>query len=133
MSNLVFCVNCLDYTGYDVKGEQVEFDVRGLLVSYTEYRAHCCVCGNEVYDAGINDANVALRKVAYDDAIKERDCSLEPCPFCGGPAELKKEKHTPTGFDYTPRCKDPSCAGRLTKKFTCKETAIYAWDRRAKK
>ena len=134
MSNRVFCVNCLEHTEYNVKAERVDFDVRGLLVSYTEYRAHCCICDEEVYDAGINDGNTTLRKIAYNDAVKERDCSLSPCPFCGGPAELKRMVHIPKdrGYDYIPRCKDPSCAGRLTKMFNCKETAIYAWERRTK-
>ena len=56
---------------------------------------------------------------------------LKPCPFCGGEAEMRVEKHTPTGFDYIPRCKVPSCCGRLSKKWHNKDTAVYAWNRRA--
>lgn len=56
---------------------------------------------------------------------------LRECPFCGGKAEMRVEKHIPEGFDYTPRCKEPSCCGRLTKKWHNKETAVYAWNRRA--
>ncbi len=55
---------------------------------------------------------------------------LKPCPFCGGYAEMKVEKHTPSGYDYIPRCSNPSCAGRLTKKWLNKEAAIVAWNRR---
>ena len=55
---------------------------------------------------------------------------LKPCPFCGGEAELKVKKHCPTGYDYIPRCKDPSCPGRITKMWHTKQTAIYAWNRR---
>ena len=46
---------------------------------------------------------------------------------------MRIQQHIPTGFDYTPRCKDPSCAGRLTKKFMAREVAEYAWNRRAVK
>ena len=56
---------------------------------------------------------------------------LKPCPFCGSEAEMKIETHTPTGFDYTPRCKNPSCAGRLAKKWHNEKNAIEAWNRRA--
>ena len=57
---------------------------------------------------------------------------LLPCPFCGKEAQMKVEKHSPSGFDYTPRCTDPSCAGRLSKKWTSLETAVYAWNRRVR-
>ena len=55
---------------------------------------------------------------------------LKPCPFCGGYAEMYVTKHIPSGMDYTPRCRDTSCCGRLTKKYTAIETAVYAWNRR---
>lgn len=55
---------------------------------------------------------------------------LKPCPFCGGEAELRKLKHIPDGYDYTPRCKNPSCCCRITKRFNVKETAIALWNRR---
>lgn len=55
---------------------------------------------------------------------------LKSCPFCGGPSELFVQKHIPKGYDYTPRCMIKSCAGRLTKKWTNKEDAIKAWNRR---
>ena len=55
---------------------------------------------------------------------------LKPCPFCGGEAELRVTKHIPRGFDYTPRCKNPSCCGRLTKLYLVKEAAINAWNTR---
>ena len=55
---------------------------------------------------------------------------LNPCPFCGGEASLKVSHHVPTGFDYTPMCNDKSCAGRLSKKWSNINTAIYAWNKR---
>ena len=55
---------------------------------------------------------------------------LKPCPFCGGVAEMHITDHTPSGYDYTPRCKNPSCCGRLTKKYSSKETAVAMWNRR---
>ena len=53
---------------------------------------------------------------------------LAPCPFCGGEAEMKVEKHIPEGYDYTPRCKETRCCGRLTKKYTNKDEAIRRWN-----
>ena len=55
---------------------------------------------------------------------------LKPCPFCGGEAEMKIHEHIPRGFDYTPRCKDSSCCGRIMKKWNNEETARYAWNLR---
>lgn len=59
------------------------------------------------------------------------DTELKPCPFCGGVAEMQITKHCPSGFDYTPRCINTSCCGRLQKKYTVRETAVYMWNRRA--
>ena len=59
-----------------------------------------------------------------------RDNELKPCPFCGGEAELRIQNHIPKGYDYTPRCKDKSCCGRLTKKYGTKSIAVYMWNRR---
>lgn len=56
---------------------------------------------------------------------------LKPCPFCGGTAEMIEIPHIPRGTDYTPRCKNPSCCGRLTKKWAYRETAVIMWNRRA--
>ena len=55
---------------------------------------------------------------------------LNPCPFCGGQAIMKIQKHIPNGYDYTPTCQDPSCAGRLTKKWVNEADAIEAWNKR---
>lgn len=55
---------------------------------------------------------------------------LKPCPFCGREAELYVTKHLPHGYDYTPRCTETSCAGRLTKKFGFRSLAVAAWNRR---
>lgn len=65
--------------------------------------------------------------------------TLKPCPFCGGPAEMHEMPHYPTGkhiqtgTDYIPRCKDTSCPGRATKRYSVKETAIFKWNRRVQK
>jgi Lar family restriction alleviation protein len=56
---------------------------------------------------------------------------LKPCPFCGSAAELRVIKRIPYGLDYIPRCTKTYCCGRLTKKFSEKETAIAMWNRRA--
>lgn len=60
-----------------------------------------------------------------------KQAELKPCPFCGGMAEIYETPHIPRGTDYTPRCKNPSCCGRSTKKYSMKETAIMMWNRRA--
>lgn len=56
---------------------------------------------------------------------------LKPCPYCGGVAEMQVTKHIPNGYDYTPRCSNKSCCGRLTKKFTVREVAVAMWNRRS--
>lgn len=61
---------------------------------------------------------------------KRANAPLKPCPFCGGPAIMKTTRHIPNGTDYTPQCTNPSCPGRITKKWGTKETAVYAWNRR---
>ena len=53
------------------------------------------------------------------------------CPFCGGSVEMIEIPHIPRGTDYTPRCKNTSCCGRLTKKWAYRETAVAMWNRRA--
>ena len=55
---------------------------------------------------------------------------LKSCPFCGGVAEMQVTKHIPSGYDYTTRCKNTSCCGRLSKKYTLRETAVAAWNKR---
>jgi len=56
---------------------------------------------------------------------------LKPCPFCGSEAELIVGRHTPTGNEYTPRCTNKSCPGRVTKKWLDRQQAVDAWNRRA--
>lgn len=55
---------------------------------------------------------------------------LKPCPFCGGEAQMVITEHTPKGNDYTPRCSNPACAGRITKKWINYDKAVEAWNRR---
>ena len=58
---------------------------------------------------------------------------LKRCPFCGKDAYMKVEHHTPSGWEYTPMCSDPSCAGRLTKKWLDGEQAAAKWNSRAER
>lgn len=64
-------------------------------------------------------------------ATASNELVLKPCPFCGGPARMKVVQHVPTGKDYTPQCIDTSCPGRIEKKWSMREIATYAWNRRA--
>lgn len=57
---------------------------------------------------------------------------LKPCPFCGAVAEMQITKHIPIGNDYTPRCTNTSCCGRLSKKYTLRETAVAMWNKRTR-
>ena len=65
------------------------------------------------------------------------EVDLLPCPFCGEEAEMKKESYSHgrkgMGFAYTPRCKNTSCAGRLTKKWLNLDEAASAWNKRNNK
>ena len=81
---------------------------------------------------GRGDGPYLLKDVPTIKTIDETRSAngLDPCPFCGGPAQLYRQKHVPEGYDWTPRCIDTSCAGRLTKKYSTKEAAIAKWNRR---
>lgn len=61
---------------------------------------------------------------------KPKFYTLKDCPFCGKPAYMRVEHHTPSGWEYTPMCSDPSCAGRLTKKWLNGEQAANKWNSR---
>ena len=63
--------------------------------------------------------------------MSEEKKKLQPCPFCGGEAIMKIQRHIPKGYEYTPTCKKTSCAGRLTKKWLTEAEAIEAWNKRA--
>lgn len=64
--------------------------------------------------------------------VNQDKSDLKPCPFCGGAIDVVIKKHISKngGFDYTIRCKDQSCAGRLSKIWTNYYVAKYAWNRR---
>lgn len=78
--------------------------------------------------------------VLTKDAINFETETVEllECPFCKGESELLIRKHCGgrkgSEYEYTPRCKKTSCAGRLTKKWLNIIDAINAWNgHRAKK
>ncbi len=72
----------------------------------------------------------ALREKAEREKGGRTMNKLKPCPFCGGEAELYGVPHIPKGWDFIPRCKTTSCCGRQAKKYSNRETAIAAWNRR---
>ncbi len=57
---------------------------------------------------------------------------LKPCPFCGGKAQMKLEKHYDGRLEYTPQCTKPSCPGRITKKWLDHDKAVAEWNRRVR-
>ena len=77
--------------------------------------------------AAIHNEESAKKKTEKGEKIM---AELKCCPFCGGKAYMKITPHIPAGHDYTPQCLAPSCCGRITKKWTDRETAEYAWNRR---
>ena len=56
---------------------------------------------------------------------------LKPCPFCGGPATMKIGRHYDGRGEYTPRCQNPKCPGRITKIWLDKSVAEDIWNNRA--
>lgn len=67
MSNghTAFCIECGCKTHYRVSSSVEKITVRGVTFSYTELRADCEDCGNEVYAAEISDENVLSREEGY--------------------------------------------------------------------
>lgn len=57
---------------------------------------------------------------------------LKSCPFCGGEAEIVAIPSGKNRYSYSPRCKDRSCCGRNKKQWVDLETAVYAWNKRAR-
>ena len=88
-------------------------------VCYSTKEMEECSCGGDI------------DKCTFYAAKRCENRYLLPCPFCGGDAELVSKPHIPNGTDWTPRCRNTSCCGRLTKKYTDKDTAITFWNRRA--
>lgn len=62
--------------------------------------------------------------------MAKNEIELKPCPFCGRKAELREHKYDHSPTQYTPRCTDKSCPGRLTRKYIATAYAIKAWNRR---
>lgn len=64
-----FCLACRQMNAYQVRDRNVERIVRGTVVRFTEKRAYCAICGEEVYLPSINDINSAAREDAYTKAF----------------------------------------------------------------
>lgn len=63
-----YCISCDNDVEYSVSTERVEAVVRDVRISYIELSARCACCGEEIYVAEINDANVRAREDAYREA-----------------------------------------------------------------
>ena len=88
---------------------------------------------DDEYSIGFNngiDMAISIINEFYNKEDIKMSEVLRTCPFCGKNAEIITKKHTPNGYEYTPRCIDRSCAGRLTKVWLDREKAIEAWNRR---
>lgn len=63
-----FCVNCGHHTEYSLSSRRAENDIRGTHFEYVEIVAKCNECGEEIYMAEVNDANVQAQEDAYRSA-----------------------------------------------------------------
>lgn len=64
-TNIAFCLNCGGEENYRVHSCRAEATIRGITFSYVKSRAHCAVCGEEVYIPIINDLNAQAREDAF--------------------------------------------------------------------
>ena len=60
-----FCFSCCAYRSFDVYSTMEKVTIRGVEFSYSEKRAYCTSCGEQVYVPKINDANVQAREDAF--------------------------------------------------------------------
>ena len=96
---------------------------------FCEYRNYMISALKKLYNYDFTEINSSESILKKYDLISE-DIDLEKCPFCDGPAELYITKHVPNGYDFTPRCKQTMCCGRLTKKYSSRKVAIQCWNLR---
>ena len=66
MIGTAYCIHCDHRVEYCVRSQRVSVDIRGIVFTYDELVACCSNCGEEIYVAEINDANVIARKGAYE-------------------------------------------------------------------
>lgn len=66
MNRLAFCLECRSKQLYTVQSSREKLIVRGTEFEYTELRAFCTSCGEEVYVPEINDANCDARLRAWE-------------------------------------------------------------------
>ena len=96
---------------------------------FYEYRDRMILSLKELYNIEYSDPSPFTTLARRHDFISQ-DEQLDVCPFCGGPAEMYITKHIPRGYDFTPRCKQTACCGRLTKKYPSRSTALHYWNMR---
>lgn len=60
------------------------------------------------------------------------ETNLKPCPFCGGRPEVISCEVDRDKEVHMVRCKEPDCCGRITRRWANLDTAVYAWNKRAK-
>lgn len=65
MKRTAYCVNCRGKRDYHIVSERVSLTVRGIDFDYSEKKAVCSECGNEVYVPEINDKNADARENAF--------------------------------------------------------------------
>lgn len=70
MKKTAYCIDCNDFNEFEIATEKSTFTVNGVTIPYMEKQAMCKCCGNEIYVAEINDANVDAREAAYDNAFR---------------------------------------------------------------
>lgn len=71
-----YCPYCGNH-GIHLRCDEVEFNVRGIYVKYTEIVAECSTCEQEIYIPSINDWNCENREYAYQNAKTEREESIQ--------------------------------------------------------
>ena len=65
-----FCFNCGEYVEYMIRGRDVDIITpKGKKFKCRELYAMCMKCANEIYVPKINDENVKLREIAYNNML----------------------------------------------------------------
>lgn len=77
----MFCIECGNFSEYEIRSEQIQCEVRGTPFTCTEETAYCRECGEAVYVPEMNDRNVQAREDAYRKAaglISVEEMNAEP-------------------------------------------------------